>query len=119
MDHYFGPAFIAARGRRLGEARIEKAARRRGGEPERMRGVGLLDHLPMIGQYRHRGANFAAVPAPERHRRPVRLEAEFAAGIGETVEIVGLVKIRLAIDPALTLKLGERAPAGLLQTDVD
>ena len=43
----------APRGRRLGEGRIEEAARRRGGEPERMLGVGLLDDLPVVGQLRH------------------------------------------------------------------
>src|SRR5215469_3897894 len=84
-----------------------------------MLAVGFLDHLPMIRQGRHWRRDRVAVPALERYRRPIRLEAEFAVRISEAVEVMRGVKIRLAIDPALGLERGERAPAGFLQTGID
>ncbi len=59
------------------------------------------------------------MPAPERHFRPVRLEAEFAVRIGEAIEVVRGGEIRLAIDPAVRLEFGQRTPAGFLQRGID
>ena len=120
MDHHFRPPLIGKRGRRLGEGRIEKAARRRGGKPERMRGVGFLDHLPMIRQLRKgHGRRHGAMQPAERHFGPIRLEAEFAVRIGEAVDIMRGGEIGLAIDPAFLFEFGERTPAGFLQCGVD
>ena len=55
----------------------------------------------------------------ERHRLPVRLEAEFAIGPGKALGVVRSVEVRLAVDPLVRLKLGERAPAGVAQGPVD
>ena len=118
IDHHHRPAFPGQRGRRLGETRIEKAARRRGGQPKRMLGVGLLDHGPVVGQRRN-VRSMIAVPAAERHGRPIRLEAELAVGIREALEIMRGGEIRLAVDPAVFFQFGERAPAGFAQAHVD
>ena len=118
MDHHFGPPLLGERGRRFGEARVEETARRRRRQPERMLGIRLLDHVPMVGQPRHRRGN-GAVRARERDFRPVRLEAELAVRVAEAVEIVRRSEIRLAIDPAVGFDVGQCAPAGLLQRDVD
>ena len=115
MDHHRGPTLAGERGWRFGEGRIEKAARRRRGQAERMLGVRLLDHLPMVGKFRNGGRRGCPVPAAERHFRPVRLETEFLVRISEAVEVMRGGEIRLAIDPAVSLDLGKRAPAGFLQ----
>ena len=60
-----------------------------------------------------------AVPAPKRHGRPVRLEAEFAVWIGKAVNVMGGGKIRLAVDPVFGFEFSERAPSGFLQRGVD
>src|ERR1700722_3189551 len=73
----------------------------------------------MVRQFRHRARGYVAVPASERHLGPIRLEAEFAVGIGEAVEIVRSGKIRLAIDPAIGLERRQCAPAGIAQRAVD
>ena len=81
--------------------------------------VGLLDDGPVVGQLRHLRDRAGVIGAAERHVRPVRLEAEFSVRIGEALDVVRGLEVRLAVDPFLALEPLKRAPAGFLQRVVD
>src|SRR5258708_30907929 len=119
MNHHARPLLLRKRCRRLIEGRIEKAARRRRREPEWMLLVRLFDRGPVIGQSRHFGDWPAVVRAAERHIWPVRLETKLAVRPGKTVQIMRLPERRLAIEPPIGLKLGERAAFGNTQHLID
>ena len=53
MDHQRRAALALHRAGRLGEAGVEKRAGRRRDKPERVLGIGLLDHGPMVREGRH------------------------------------------------------------------
>ena len=81
------------RSRRLGEARVEIVARRRGHQAERVFVVRLLDDGEMVRQSGHpRG-----VPP---YRGPVRAEAEPAVRMAETVQETHTFGRLGAVDPA-------------------
>ena len=94
-----GRRFARARGRRLGEARVEEVARRRGRELERMLVVGRLVDRPVVGQGRHVAPRPLEAVVGEGRGRPIRAQAEVAVGIGEAVEEMRLLERRLAIEP--------------------
>src|SRR5215470_14896350 len=119
MDHDAWPPLTRQRCRRFRKARIEKAARRRRGEAERVLHVRFLDYTPMIRKRRNRRRAVIDLLAVERYFRPIGLEAEFAVRVGEALEIMRGGEVRLAIDPSLGFEVGKRPPAGLLQRDVD
>src|SRR5262245_16443462 len=86
-------------GRHLVEGRVEIVARRAGGEAEGMAGVGILRHVPMVGQARHIGGDSDAVRARRGHVLPIWLETESLVRVAEALEVVRLLERRLAVDP--------------------
>ena len=79
MDQDCRSSFPGLAGRRLAEGRVEKGARRRRDQPERLFRRRAVDHPILVRQ-----GGEASGPGTER--RPIRLETELAVGMAETVE---------------------------------
>ena len=105
------PDLLGARGRGLVEARIEKAARRRGRELERMLFVGRLVDRPMVGERGQLAPRPAHPVVGVRDVWPVGAKMELPVLMGEAVEEVRLLEGRLAVDPTRRLQFGERPAA--------
>ena len=121
MDHDLGPAAVLARAN-VGVSLKVELRKPRDGEVASRNGCASSASSMMVqwsGSLGIAAIGPAWIGAAERHCRPVRLETKFAVRIGEAVEVVGGVEIRLAVDPFLALKPLQRAPAGYLQRPVD
>src|SRR5258705_7832064 len=81
--------------------------------------IGLLDHLPMVGQGRHAVDRPRTIGVAKRNIWPIRLEAEFAVRPVEAAQVMRRLEVGLAVDPTIGLELRERAPSGFLQGPVD
>ncbi len=118
MDHHGRRAFAGQRRRRFIKSAVEEAARRAGGEPERVCFVRLLDDGPVIGQRRH------LLPRPhtgdaDGRMRPIGLEVELAVRVRKAVEVMRGAKIRLDVAPQIGLQRRDIAMAALFQRRVD
>src|ERR1019366_9653428 len=98
--------------RRFVEAGIEEAARRTGGEPERMRRVGLFDDGPVVRQRWHLLPGTHTGDAPGRVR-PIRLEVELLVGVRKTIEVMRGTKIRLNVAPQIGFQCRDVAMTAL------
>src|SRR5262245_29546704 len=103
MDHHARGTFAGLRARRLVKAGVEVAARRRGGEPERMLLVRLLNRGPVVRQRRHLLPGALAGNTVGRIG-PVRLEMKLLVGVSKAVEIMRGTEIRLNIAPEVGLQ---------------
>src|SRR6516225_10434383 len=79
----------------------------------------LLDNRPMVRQLRHLIDRPAMIGAAEGHVLPIWLEVEFAVRPMEAIEKVPLPERRLAVNPAVGIKLGQGAALRYLQHLVD
>src|SRR5215831_20833596 len=64
----------------------------------------------MVRKRRHLGDGSAFARAAERHVVPIRLESELPIRPWKPVQIVRLPEWRLAVEPTIGLKFGNRAP---------
>src|SRR3974390_3823903 len=78
-----------------------------------------LDNRPMVRQLRHLIDRSAMIRAAERHVLPIWLEVEFAVRPMEAIEKVRFPERRLAVNPAVDIKLGQRTALRYLQHLVD
>ena len=119
MDQHRRAPFPRERSGGLGEGGVQEIARRAGREPERIGGITLFGHRPMIREARHGHAWPDRVGPRSRSRRPVRTEAEAPVRPAEPVEEMRLFEGLLAVDPAALLQFGQGAAPGLAQGLVD
>src|ERR1700754_1851809 len=98
MDHHARGTFAGLRAGRLVETGVEVAARRRGGEPERMLLVRLLAGGPVVRQRWHLLPGALAGNTVGRIG-PVGLEVKLLVGVSKAVEIMRGTEIRLDIAP--------------------
>src|SRR5215470_19293799 len=98
MDHHARGAFAGLRARRLVKTGVEVAARWRGGEPERMLLVRLLDGSPVVRQRRHLLPGALAGNTVGRIG-PVGLEVKLLVRMRKAVEKVRGTEVRLDIAP--------------------
>src|SRR4029077_6592767 len=85
MDQRRGALLAFHRAWRLGKGRIEKSARRRRYQPERLFRRRVVDHTKVIWQVRH----FLAAAT---ETLPVRTEMKLAVGVVETIQKVHLLE---------------------------
>src|SRR4029077_15997460 len=118
MHHHGRSAFARNRRWRFIEAGIEEAARGRGGKPERMRLIRLLDNGPVVWQGGHLRPRTQARSTKGRVR-PVGLEVKFLVCMRKTIEVMRGAKIWLDIAPQVGLERCDIAVPALLQRSVD
>ena len=75
-----------------------------------MGGVGVLVDRPVVGQGGEAAPGSAQAVVAVGHVRPVGAEMKLAVGMGKSVEEMGRLERRLAVEPARGLELRQRSP---------